>query len=139
MKDLNHQLMKLGRQNRDGGFSRTLDGIVGSAPAGVSLEEVDDDGRVVRVRATASTYDLLLDFTRVLEGADGIFDVRVNSIGSTRSSPASAEEELYGLFPGLLLGDEGDGEFAVPTPGTPLEPLVGRSAGTPMLELELTR
>jgi hypothetical protein len=44
----------------DGGFSRTLDAITSSAPEGVSIQEVDDDGGIVNVRATAATYDLLL-------------------------------------------------------------------------------
>ncbi|MCH8235068.1 MAG: hypothetical protein IIC29_02970 [Chloroflexi bacterium] len=125
-------------RDRDGGFSRTLDTIAGSVPPGVSLEQVDDDGLLVTVRATASTYDLLLDFTRILEGVSGIVDVRVNSIGATGPSraPASAGEELYGLLPGLLSGDE---EIPSPVPGSPVDPLADGPGAIPMLELELTR
>ena len=125
-------------RDRDGGFPRTLDTIAGSVPPGVSLEQVDDDGLLVTVRATASTYDLLLDFTRILEGVSGIVDVRVNSIGATGPSRAvaSAGEELYGLLPGLLSGDE---EIPSPVPGSPVDPLADGPGAIPMLELELTR
>jgi hypothetical protein len=101
---------------------------------------VDDDGGVVTVRATAPNYDLLLEFTNVLEGPfginAGIADVRVRSIGSTLGSLVTAEQELYGLIPDLLLRDEtGDGGIL---PGQ-VELPVGSSAGKPALELELQR
>ena len=42
-----------------------------SAPDGVSINEVDDDGHLVTLRASAPSYDLLLEFTTVLEGPVG--------------------------------------------------------------------
>jgi Tfp pilus assembly PilM family ATPase len=122
----------------DGGFSKTLDVITASAPDGVSIEEVDDDGHLVTLRASARNYDLLLDFTRVLEGSAGtqagIQGVRVTSIGSPSSSlgPGGsmtfAEEDLFGLLPGFDFGSE-TGSEAAPDLAVSMS----------ILELELTR
>jgi hypothetical protein len=118
-------------RDRDGGFSTTLDTITGSLPEGVSIDEVDDDGHLVAVNATAPTYAQLLDFTRSLEEAQGILDVRVTNIGSAGNQRVSAEEELYGLLPDLLPGG-GDEESG-------LAEISGVTESMPILELELTR
>jgi|GEM_PF-4071942 hypothetical protein len=105
-----------------------------SAPDGVSINEVDDDGHLVTLRASAPSYDLLLEFTTVLEGPvgtqAGIQGVRVTSIGSSApgGSMAYAEQDLYGLLPGF----EFESEIGT---GASLD-LV---SDMPILELELTR
>lgn len=121
-------------RDRDGGFSSTLDTITQSLPAGVSIDEIDDDGHLVAINATAPTYDQLLDFTQALEQAPGILDVRVLNIGSSGNQTVSAEQELYGLLPGLLPGDGAEQD----DPSGALEDPVSME-GMPILELELTR
>ena len=105
-------------RNNEAGFSDSLDSIISRVPAGVSLDEVDDDGLMVTVRATSRSYDLLLDFTRQMEAASEFTKTRVTSIGDKGpgSSPILA---LLGIDDGADPGEEID--FA------------------PSLELEMTR
>ena len=72
------------------GFAMTLTEVTRHRVDGIVLQEVDDDGTLVTVRATAAAYETLLRYVRALEDS-GTFDaVAIRMIGNTGSGPAQA-------------------------------------------------
>lgn len=63
------------------GFSDTLGSIKAALPVGVALQQIDDDGLLVQVRAAAPRPDELFEFIRALSAIDEFSDVRIRTIG----------------------------------------------------------
>ena len=76
----------------DRGFAMTLSEITSHRVEGVTVSEVDDDGSLIAVRATASSYDALLAYARSLEES-GVFEsVSIRAIGDTGARGAEPDE-----------------------------------------------
>ena len=72
------------------GFAMTLTEVTRHRVDGVVLHEVDDDGTLVTVRATAAAYGTLLHYVRALEDSGAFDAVAIRMIGDARSGPAPA-------------------------------------------------
>lgn len=72
-------------------FGGTLSTLAGSQPRAVDLIEVDDDGGLVRVRASAKSPVSLLAFARALESSGTFSQVRITSLASSVDMPDDAD------------------------------------------------
>lgn len=63
------------------GFSDTLGAIKAALPIGVALQQIDDDGLLVEVRAAAPRPDELFKFIHALGAIEEFSDVRIRTIG----------------------------------------------------------
>ncbi|NQU97731.1 MAG: hypothetical protein HQ548_08810 [Chloroflexi bacterium] len=87
------------------GFAMTLTEVTRHHVDGVVLHEVDDDGTLVTVQATAPAYETLLRYVRALEDSGAFDAVAIRMIGNTGSgpAPAGAAPFLDGEAPGPSL------------------------------------
>lgn len=94
----------------DRGFGSTLHKVSSLRPPGVSLSVVDDDGSVVVVRASASTYADLLAYARVLSTVPGFDDLRITSLGTVSAPrPERAAKIGAGIAGGMQVAPALDG------------------------------
>ena len=89
----------------DRGFAMALAEVTRHRVDGVVLHEVDDDGALVTVRATAAAYETLLGYVRALEDSGAFDSVAIRTIGNTYSgaAPDGTVPFLDGAGPGPSL------------------------------------
>jgi Tfp pilus assembly protein PilN len=90
IKTTNQEIEKLVASERavegsDKAFSVTLAAIRQVVPQGVKLGEMDDDGGLVELAASAADPDELFAFVRALSTIEGFGDVRIKSIALSQS------------------------------------------------------
>ncbi len=83
-------------QDRDAGFADTMSIITGIAPPEVTLNTVDDDGRVVAVEAEADDYSTLLAYIRLLEDVPQFVHVQVLNLGKVQGNGLEPANESGG-------------------------------------------
>jgi len=92
-------------RNLDRGFAMTLSEVTRHRVDGVALREIDDDGVLVTVRATAAAYATLLAYVQELENSGAFQSVAIRTIGDMHSgaTPVGAASFLDDERPGPSL------------------------------------
>ncbi|MEX0760956.1 MAG: PilN domain-containing protein [Dehalococcoidia bacterium] len=98
----------------DRGFAGVIATLSSLAPEGVTLESMDDDGRLITLTASGDSYDSLLMYVVRLENESSFDGVRVRSIGTSAAVDAASTDDLLSDIPGTPETPDvaGDAELA---------------------------
>ena len=77
------------------GFAMALTEVTRHRVDGIVLREVDDDGTLVTVRATAAAHEPLLEYVRALETSGAFDSVAIRTIGGALPGARSPDPALF--------------------------------------------
>ncbi len=122
-------------QDRDAGFADTVIVINDVAPSEVQVTSIDDDGRIVAVRAESADYPEMLAYIRLLEDVPQFVRVQVSSLGRETTAEPDDDLEPSPLGGGTLFG--GTPDEGTPDDGTnAIEQLVEASLVITRIEID---